>query len=374
MNEHQQRILFFVHDGSGLGHLRRICHVADALQGPCASLVVTGHRSVSWMLTAGCEFVHLPSWDSIELSRSRYWNRTPWMIEESAARRCRAEMLSAAFEAFSPHAIVVDYHPFGRYGELRRILARSKARKYLLLRGVIDGADFDMLCGNASAEIAEVFDAIVVACDRGVIDVAASYDLVPRAARLLTYVGYITAPPRCDRGAVREAAGVPRDIPWIVCSAGGGKRGEGLIEECVDVAAAFPNVRFDAVLGPRSRLAIPTAVPSNCRVFAERRDLPEWHGACDVLVTPGGYNSLLEGAAGGARLLVRPMRNNRDSEPRDHASRLSAIYPVTIAADADALRTGVADCIRQMAYAPRPIFPYSMDGLQTLRNLLLMDR
>ena len=201
MND-QQRILFFVHDGSGLGHLRRICRVADALQGPCASLVVTGHRAVAWMLSEGSEFVHLPSWDSIDASRSRYWNRTPWIIEESSGRRCRADVLSAAFEAFSPHAIVVDYHPFGRYGELRHILAHSTARKYLLLRGVIDGDDFDMLCGSASAEIAEVFDAIVVACDRRVIDVAASYNLAPRAAGMLTYVGYITALPRFDRSVV----------------------------------------------------------------------------------------------------------------------------------------------------------------------------
>src|SRR5688572_15291252 len=110
----QQRVLFFVHDGSGLGHLRRMCRVADALQGSCASLVVTGHRAVAWMLSAECEFVHLPSWDSIDASRGRYWNRIPWMIEEPAGRRCRADILSAVFEAFSAHAIVVDYHPFGR--------------------------------------------------------------------------------------------------------------------------------------------------------------------------------------------------------------------------------------------------------------------
>jgi len=370
MNE-QQSILFFVHDGSGLGHLRRVCRVADAVQGPCASLVVTGHRAVAWMLSAECEFVHLPSWDSIDASRSRYWNRTSWMVEESAGRQCRADLLSATFKAFSPHAIVVDYHPFGRYGELREILAHTSARKYLLLRGVIDGDDVEMLCGNASAEIAEVFDAIIVACDRRVIDVAASYDLAPRAAGMLTYVGYIVALPRVDRSIIRHAAGVPRDAPWVVCSAGGGKRGERLIEECVDAAAAFPGARFDVVVGPRSRLVIPVAVPPNCRVFAERRDLPEWHGACDVLVTAGGYNSVLEAAAGGARLLVRPTDSNGDAEPREHATRLSAEYPVMIADDAESLRAGIESCLLQTMRAPRPVFPYSMEGLQTLRSLIL---
>jgi predicted glycosyltransferase len=296
------------------------------------------------------------------------------MVDESAGRRCRADILSAAFEGFSPHAIVVDYHPFGRYSELRKILEHSTARKYLLLRGVIDGEDVDMLCGSASAEIADVFDRIVVACDRRVVDVAASYDFAPQAAGMLTYVGYITALPRFDRSVVRQQAGVPHDLPWVVCSAGGGKRGERLIEECVDAAVAFPSVHFDVVVGPRSRLATPTAASPNCRVFSERRDLPEWHGACDVLVTPGGYNSVLEGAAGGARLLVRPTRSNRYAEPREHAARLSAGYPVTIADDAESLRAALENCLRETMRDPRPVFPYSTEGLQTLRTLILSDQ
>lgn len=371
VTDRQQRVLFFVHDGSGLGHLRRVCNVAEALQGSCASLVLTGHRAVAWMLSPQSEFVHLPSWDSIDPSRSRYWNRAPWVDDMAVGARLRAKLLAATFDAFAPDAIVVDYHPFGRFNELRPHLERSSARKYLLLRGLIDDEDRDMLCGAASAELAQVFDGIVIACDRRVVDMTATYPFAPAAAERMTYAGYIVTPPPRDRLAVRHAAGVSADVPWVVCSGGGGKLGELLIEECLDVARDFPDAHFDVIAGPRSRFIPPTSVPANCRLFNERHELAEWHGACDVLITPGGYNSLLEGGAGGARLLVRPTQSNADAEPREHAKRLGAAYPVTIAETREALREGLAAFLRDAMHEPRPRFPYATGGAHALRELIL---
>jgi hypothetical protein len=44
--QHRQwRALFFAFDGGvGLGHLRRLARIAEEMQGPCACLLVTGHR------------------------------------------------------------------------------------------------------------------------------------------------------------------------------------------------------------------------------------------------------------------------------------------------------------------------------------------
>jgi len=304
----QKRVLLFAHDGGGLGHLRRMARIASALQGPCAALVVTGLREGAWIVPETCELLHLPGWNSLRAKRAKYWGRAAWLdIDEPAARRMRSEWLAAAFRAFAPDAVLVDYLPFGKADELVEALQASCARKYFVLRGIIDSSDRDVLCGDAARRIGDAYDRILVAADPRIVDVVEQCAFDPQTAAKVALVGYV-APPPGDPAAARRARGLADGQSWVVCSGGGGMHAEKFLHHCVDVAARMPDVAFDVVFGPRSNenLARRTIAPANCRVTRRCLTLPEWHAAADVVVTSGGYNSMLEAAVGGARILVFP--------------------------------------------------------------------
>ena len=60
------RVLLFCHDGTGLGHLRRISRLAGALTEQFSTLVLSGVREASWIVPADCGLVMLPNWDGID--------------------------------------------------------------------------------------------------------------------------------------------------------------------------------------------------------------------------------------------------------------------------------------------------------------------
>src|SRR5438105_12585748 len=138
----QPRVLLFVHDGYGLGHLQRMARIAAALQGPSATLLVTGHRDAATLVRHPCEVLLLPSWVGLRPHRAAVWGRELWMQATLAeALQFRSELFSSVVKAFDPDAILVDYLPFGIADELRSGLHASRARKYWVLRGVVDRGD-----------------------------------------------------------------------------------------------------------------------------------------------------------------------------------------------------------------------------------------
>jgi predicted glycosyltransferase len=371
----QKRVLLFVHDGSGLGHLRRMARIAAGIQGPCAALVVTGMREAAWMVAPDCEVLCLPSWDGVRPSRARALGRRLWLdVTHDEAGRIRRELLHAAFRVFAPDAVFVDYLPFGHFEELRWVLAESSARKFFVLRGIVDTSDHWFLQGDAARILGSTFHRILVAADARIVDVVAECELDQATAAKVLYVGYV-APGQVDRVAVRRNRGVADDKPWVVISAGGGRRAEEFLRYCIDVAASMRNAEFDVIFGPRGNATLIGRVSSsqNCRISKERKDLAELHAAADVVVTSGGYNSLLEAATGGARIIVRPSRSGDDDEQYVNASRLAHYYPITVL-DADgALRVALTAAISSALNAPRPSFSLYIDGIDRIRDTLLKD-
>jgi len=212
-----------------------------------------------------------------------------------------------------------------------------------------------------------------VTCDPRVADVSRDCSFDAETAAKVTYVGYV-APAAVDRHAVRGAAHVPEGAIWVVCSGGSGTRAEAHLRACAALAAAVPGVTFDVVLGPRS-LAVPSSMPApaNCRVHRERRDLASLHSAADVVVTSGGYNSVIEAASGGARLVVYPVNTGDDDEQRIHAERLGKIYPVRCISGTDELAPALQAAVCEVGDGERPSLAVRLDGGVAIREIVLAD-
>lgn len=389
MTREEKRVVFLMHDGVGFGHLQRTCKLVRALQGVFSCLVVTGERAASWLVPAASEFVHLPNIDSLVEHRARRLGRYPFVVgDEERAIAFRRTMIEHVVASFDPDALVVDYQPLGYGNELERMLRSSRARKYLLLRGVLDTPDQTrqkFLEGPALDALTTIYDRIFVAADRRICSLAEEYGMPATVSGKLAYVGYVSTPyPDGQAVALRAERGLPSGQPWVVCSVGRGRSGRALIRACEALPDLIPEAAFDFIHGPDGlpagwgALAADYHISGNGRHFKECRYLPALHASADVVVTHGGYNSLVEGMEGGARIIscYAPPGGSLDYlEERIHPERLSRYYPLRLVDGVD----GLEDAVREAAAAamsetrPRTREILDFNGTANIRATLMAD-
>jgi predicted glycosyltransferase len=341
----KKRALFYVFDaGSGVGHLRKISVVARQLQGRFACLVVTGHRAAAhWFVPEECEYVHIPSWDSLIGKKSRYWGRTSFIDGGGReALRLRKEILDGIVRGFRPDAIFVEHLPLGAEEELATILELVDCRKYLLTRGVLNETE-DLrrliLGGRAHEFLMAHYDRILVAADPKVFDFAHQYNLAPALREKTLHTGYVAQPISADAIArTRADRGLTDSHIWVVASAGGGQFGEPLVEACLELAAVNPEIAFDIVMGPRSKLAWADphrtlVVRDHVHLHKETAHMPYLNAAADLVISSGGYNTLVETLQGRARMLCIPYRLSHRDEPYQHMLRLKEYVDIEVSTD-----------------------------------------
>ena len=242
----QKKLLFYVHDGSGLGHLRRLSRIAAYLQGEFVCLIVTGQRDALWVIDNKCEFIHLPNWDSLSKSRSKVRDKPIWQkLKKETAIKFKSNLFISIIKEFEPDAIFVDYLPFGKYNELKLALSEAKAKKYLIHRGIIDPSDNFLFSGKTTKSYTQIYDRIIVTADAKIADVSEIYRKDKNAFSKISYVGYVT-PSELDKHVVRLERGI-KNKKWVVCSAGGGGKAEFFFEQCVELAKKFPSIEFDII-------------------------------------------------------------------------------------------------------------------------------
>lgn len=341
----QKRALFYVFDGgTGVGHLRRLASIAKRLQGPLACLIVTGHRAAAhWFIPEECEYIHLPSWDSLLETKARYWGRAPFvLLAKRSAIRLRREILKGIVRGFQPDAIFVDHLPLGAEEELAMILKNTSCRKYFVTRGVLNETE-DLrrliLGGKAYQYLGMYYDRVFAASDPKVFDFARQYNISGNLRDKTVHTGYVvqSIPPGLI-ARTRAERGLSEDDIWIVASAGGGQLGERLIEGCLELADKHPKIAFDVVMGPRSNLSwrpqhAPLLVRNRLRLHKEVPYMPYLNASADLVISSGGYNTLLEALQGKGDILCFPFRTDQRDEQYQHAVRLKQYVNIEVSTD-----------------------------------------
>lgn len=332
-----RRILLYSHDSYGLGHLRRVLTVAEALaaRDPSAALLcVTGSpRPDLFHKPPRCDHVKLPSVTK-DAAGAYVARRLPLALAD--ALRVRGEIITATARSFRPDFILVDHAARGLAGELDRTLAwvahaRPRPRLVLGLRDIVDDperARAQFARESTIEAIRAFYDAVLVYGERRLFDAAKEYALPPDVRAKLHYVGLVCA----QRRPARPAPPAGRPARLLVCAGGGGDgypllratlaalsgplRREPLEAEVV--AGPFLSTsKFERLLhaaGRRSSIRVVRAVP----------DLHEVMADVDLVVAMGGYNTVYEALAAGRRLLVRPRVQPRQ-EQYERARRLERL-------------------------------------------------
>ncbi|WP_193311296.1 glycosyltransferase family protein [Georgenia satyanarayanai] len=311
------RVALYSHDALGLGHVRRNLAIARALTtldpAPDVLLLTGAPEAVTAHRPAHCDLVSLPA---LAKDATGAYSARHLSVDEAHIRHMRRSVLTAALSSFRPDVLVVDKHPRGFLGELEPaldLLRRAGTRVVLGLRDVLDDAvtsrrEWDTDRGDQA--LRRWYDQVWVYGDRAVHDLTAELGLP--AARTV-HTGYL-ATGRHSGPPVTEV-----EDPYVLAMVGGGSDGAHLAEAFARTAVPAGHHGV-LVTGPQMpaadvrRVAEIAAQRTDLTVRTYVEDAEALIGGAAAVVAMGGYNTVCEALARGARLLVVPRVRPRQEQ------------------------------------------------------------
>jgi ATP-binding cassette, subfamily B, bacterial len=367
-----RRVLFYSHNGVGVGHLQRQLNLATAYRrrhGDAAILLATGsHAASMFEIPDGIDFVKLPSLAMVD--RYRTWRPRDLPLPLEQVVELRSELLEQMVDRFAPDLLVADFMPAGPYGELLPALERLDAcggRAVAGFRDVVDEPAFVRALWEETGVydvLRERYAAICVYGDPRMTDFVDDYGLDEELAEKLHYCGYLGR----THG---HASDLPLyERPFILASCGGGVDGSGMLEAFVEAAGELGPALggcWLAVTGPlmpyeeHLRL-VRLAERHNAVVHRIVPDLRAHIALADCVVSMPGYNSVCD-ILSHRRPAVLVPRPGPSREQELRAERLRE-WGVARRLHASEFAGGrLAAAIRDTLEAPPPpAAPVSLDG------------
>lgn len=388
----QRRVLFYSHDGTGLGHLRITLGVATAYS-QCrpndSLLLLTGSlQAGAFSLPANLDYIKLPAMPKRDL----YASLPPppgFTGSHNSTIRFRSAIALTTVQSFDPHLVVVDHAPGGLFREFAPSLdwllsRRPRPRLAMLMRDITFGPEQTRSIWQGEQVyhyLNDGYDRILVYGDRRVFDPIAAYGLTDTAVSRIEFCGYLPPQPaRRDPADIRGAYS-PDGLPLIVVSVGGGADGASIIKAYLRglTLADTPAVSSYIVLGPllpeADRLEIHqlARVCPNLHLVEFDPDFPAAVAAADVVVCMGGYNSVTEAVYFRKRPVVIPRLPGPEeqilrAEGFAQLGLATVVDPATLSAES----LWAAICAELQAEPPpRDVIPFTGLGMITteLANL-----
>jgi ATP-binding cassette subfamily B protein len=301
-----RRVLFYSHNGVGLGHLQRQLDLARAYRRrhpDSAVVIATGsHAASMFEFPDGIDFLKLPSLVMTDRYRSWAPRDLPLPLEDVVA--LRTELLERTVRRLAPDLLVADFMPSGPYGELLPALAeleRQGGRAVAGFRDVVDEPGFVRELWEETGvydTLRKSYAALCVYGDPLMLDFSEAYGLGDELSERTHYCGYLGRGPQ-------PAADLPLyERPFVLGTCGGGVDGSPLIEAFLRAAGGLRRrlggtwlavtgplmayeehlrlVRLGESLGVSVRRVVPelraTAAVADCLV-----GMPGYNTVCDVL-------------------------------------------------------------------------------------------
>lgn len=328
------RILLYAHDGRGLGHVRRMLTLAEAILAdwPGAEVVLaTGAAQAQGLAPAGCEVVKLPSYLTRE-HQGRFDTRAANLsLAVGELVQLRRELLASLVRYLRPGILMADFSPVGKASELVDALRVHKERvpqglRVLTLRAVVDApriAARDNLSPPMLAFIADWYRAVLIFGHPDLCDFTTEYGLHASTRTELVYANLLV-PPRtlaaiaAARGSAMTAlapASAPALIPapalapkpapvqaqpsrHLLLTFGSGYRAEPIAALLLAVLPDLlaPADRLTLLCGPRLPAARVQRLTAGLRaeVVQFTTEVDRYYGQATHVVAFGGVNTTTE--------------------------------------------------------------------------------
>jgi predicted glycosyltransferase len=362
-----KRIALYWHNGRSLGHTARSATLGQALLNQLPSSIVVGITGASKgfeLLPPAMDLVKIPSYLTYDDTEGVRTNPVLSIAKEQF--QCiRENLISTFVQDFQPHALIVDFHPEGKNGELiPTVLNSSKTHKVLGLRGILgspEETNHHFFNPRLVAFMQERFTSIHVYIDQQVYRLEDYYTIPDSLSAIFKYTGYVTRPTISTRAEARALLQLAPDARIIVISFGGGQGTEPIwhsilsslskIQKHFDYAylSAGPYLEPDAY----ERLHIQVSQHPNWTWTRLLNPLPAWIKASDFFIGSGGYNSLAEIIGTGANALIIPRQLN-EREQEIHATTLANLHIFRIASLDTIINKDISPLLEMCLKEPYP--------------------
>ena len=318
-------ILLYSHDTYGLGHFRRNSAIAHAIRRhePGVNLVMLTGSALAgeWHLPDSVELVRMPG--VVKFGPEEYRPLAP--ISMSQLRAERVGLICSTLLRVRPDVFLVDHAPLGMKGELRLPLQMThdvllETRVVLGLRDILDDPATVRRTWTEQGvytALESFYDQVLVYGCRGLFDVGELYSLPRSVRRRTVFTGYVakdySVEPNPASATVWNRARRAGERRVLVMGGGGGDAAE-LFRAFF---GAWPRIRKTGRV--RALLVTGPLMPDSARQEVERlahgaavdlirssTSLLSLIAAADVVVSMGGYNSVVESLSARRALVVFP--------------------------------------------------------------------
>jgi predicted glycosyltransferase len=379
------RVMYYCQDSVGLGHVRRTIDIANHLahlDPEVEQLVVSGTPAIgSFARDYHVDALVLPDWGVTVRQHGRQFETKQRQKAFLLGRqRLREALIATAVAHFAPSVMLVDNSPIGVKDELESLLRnlRNGAERPTLFLGFRDFLNYreNILRKWHKRDIynrlRDTYDRIFIFGQREVFDFAEEYAFPPDVMAKTVYCGYVkNLSIALTPEQVRTQLGVSAEH-LVVVTVGGGDDGGPLLRHAVAMAhdVAMKDAHIHLVTGPLppfsgyQELANLASAISNLSV---ERFNPEMHSllnAADVVVSMGGYNTMIEVAGLKKRAVIAPRQGSGEQAQR--AARFAALGLVNLAPVENLETSQLVAAVRGSLSAPPPSFRLDLGGLSVV--------
>jgi len=369
-----KRVLFYVQHLLGIGHLKRAASLARAMN--AAGLQVTiasGGEPVDVLDRSGFDLVQLPPLRAADRTFQGMVDEQGEAVDEAYLARRRAVLLEV-LERVKPATLLVEMFPFGRRalrGELLPLIEAAKGRGAQIVCSVRDIL-VEKNRPDREIEMVETarrwFDTILVHGDPDFIPFDATFVRARELANLIQYTGYVVEPvmPTGSQGRGE-----------VIVSAGSSATGEALLRTAQEVRARTSLAKAtwrllagqglpEAVFDDLCRCADPGIV-----VERARADFTTLLANCALSISQGGYNTVMEVLATGARAVLVPYAGGHETEQTLRARRLAELGRVRQIPEGELSVAALAELVEKASQdSPSPAPRIDLHGARKSAELL----
>jgi predicted glycosyltransferase len=320
----QPRVFFYVQHLLGIGHLKRAAAIAQALVEADAQVdFVLGGAPVAGIAPVAARVVQLPPAIASDAQFTNLLDERGNKVDERWKVKRRQALLDA-FEQAKPDVVLLEMYPFGRRQfrfellplldivgtQFPKPLVAVSVRDILVDKGRMDRAR------EAVDIVNKHVDQVLVHGDPRLTRLDLTFPLVADIAHKLTYTGFVVEQPIPADALADRADGE------ILVSAGGGAVGFPLLSAAIRAKklTRHRHRRWRIVTGAnlpaseRAELDKLAAGDEDIAIEGFRADFGRLLTSCQLSVSQGGYNTVMELIATRCPSVVVPFAEGGESE------------------------------------------------------------
>lgn len=377
------KALFYVQHLLGIGHLMRAGTLTRALEANDIEVtLVSGGTPVPGFDSGTSHFVQLPPTRAVDKFFKVLVDEGDREIDDAWKDR-RRDLLLDVYRRTEPDIVLVELYPFGRrqmrfeieplLNEARRAKPENSGLPLIVssVRDILVEPDKPGRVDEMVQRIADYFDLVLVHGDPGFIAFDETFPRLSDIANLTRYTGYVADPP--------PAAGGPGSPGYgeVIVSTGGGAVSEDMLAAAIEARAltSLADAPWRVLLGhnyPEANFqACRDAAPEGIIVERARTDFAQLLANCRLSISQGGYNTVMEILATGARAVCLPYAGGLESEQTLRCGLLAERGAIEMVRQEEVAAATVAAAVERALAAPshdRAVV--NMDGAQTTADLL----